>query len=207
MTELLVGIAILGVLATLITTASMRAVRQADLSACQSNLRQVGVAINLYTVDHNGQLPGPAFLGQNVNYAVDGNGEVIEGGMIISYLTEYLNLPNPGPNRVMTAEIYLCPAWERIRRDEAGLTGRIVTGFPYQANTAYFGSTTSDRPPVRIGQVTDAASVPALVETDNEYPGAIGGGADSRLISRPAHDTVRNQLFLDGHVESVPVED
>ncbi len=55
--ELLTTIAIIAVLATLCTVAFTRATETAKATACSSNLRQLGVALNLYLADHDMIMP------------------------------------------------------------------------------------------------------------------------------------------------------
>ena len=52
--ELLVSVTIIGVLAALIAPALVGALEEADRIACASNLRQVGLALQLYLKDHDG---------------------------------------------------------------------------------------------------------------------------------------------------------
>jgi len=55
--ELLVVIAIIGILASLLLPALGRAKQRAHSAACISNLRQLGLALNLYVEDYQNHLP------------------------------------------------------------------------------------------------------------------------------------------------------
>jgi prepilin-type processing-associated H-X9-DG protein len=55
--ELLVVVAIIGVLAGLLLPAFGRAKEAARATACLSNLRQIGIALQLYVQDHRNRLP------------------------------------------------------------------------------------------------------------------------------------------------------
>ncbi|HOY57508.1 MAG TPA: type II secretion system protein [Verrucomicrobiota bacterium] len=55
--ELLVVIAIIGVLASLLLPTLGKAQEAGRLTACLGNLRQIGIALQLYTQDNNNRLP------------------------------------------------------------------------------------------------------------------------------------------------------
>lgn len=55
--ELLVVIGVIGILASLLMPALVRAKSKANQTQCLNNMRQLGLAAILYADDHNGQLP------------------------------------------------------------------------------------------------------------------------------------------------------
>jgi prepilin-type N-terminal cleavage/methylation domain-containing protein len=62
LTELLVVIAIIGILAALLLPALTRAKVQARSSVCANNLRQLGLATRLYSMDNRSRLPSAEIL-------------------------------------------------------------------------------------------------------------------------------------------------
>jgi len=55
--ELLIIISIIGILAAILLPALAKARETARRTACSSNLREIGLAIHLYSVEHEGELP------------------------------------------------------------------------------------------------------------------------------------------------------
>ena len=77
--ELLVVIAILGILAALLLPALSRSKEQARGAACLSNLRQVGLAVQMYTDEHEQRMPVMYNRGTNALPIVTNSIEIILG--------------------------------------------------------------------------------------------------------------------------------
>lgn len=92
--ELLVVMAIIGILAGLLLPALGRAKRTANTVACLSNLHQIGVAVNIYEPENNNRLPNCLML-PNQPLPDDTNAQSI----VVTLLPE---LPN--------TNVFHCPA-------------------------------------------------------------------------------------------------
>ena len=106
--ELLVVIAIIAVLAALLFPVVGKVREKADDTKCVSNLRQLGIAINLYANDHDDMLPGPTTSSVDRTLATDTT------TALVYYLQPYLGLPKPSVKKSDPAaihpEILRCPA-------------------------------------------------------------------------------------------------
>src|SRR5689334_7448499 len=69
--ELLVVIGIIAVLVAMLLPALNKARAAATTTSCQSQLRQIGFYLNIYTNDNKGWLPHPGWGGW---FPLDGNG-------------------------------------------------------------------------------------------------------------------------------------
>src|SRR5438105_8087633 len=88
--ELLVVIAIIALLAAMLLPALANAKRRAYATQCLSNLKQTGVAVQMYTDDNQQVLPGPVWAGAAASYDVSSSQE------FIWFIATYLGAPAPG---------------------------------------------------------------------------------------------------------------
>lgn len=215
--ELLVVIGIIGILAALLFPVLARGKKAATRIQCANNLKQLALAINMYAEDHGDQLPGPVWQGL---YPVYDNTSTL---FMPYYIAKYLSLPAPS-GTVVGVPSAVCPASARITH--ATLDGTLTTvlrqpisyietitvtnvqddvvsrpfGYPYEHLPNSNGFT--NEPPKRLKEIRNPSSSWALEDTDQQNAVSLAQYYNY-IPPTLAHDSVRNELFFDWHVEGV----
>lgn len=215
--ELLVTVAIIGILAALLLTALSRSKAQSYRVQCVNNQKQIGMAIELYAGDHQDQLPGPAWQGFYDTYDNTTN-----TWRVLFYIATYLGMPSPSATP-QTAMIARCPAaaraWTPADADTDPMaqqrplsyivsvsitninSGTITRpfGYPYQAPP--FGQDTNEAPK-RIQDIANPSLSWCMVDADQENAVPLASYY-SFLPETPCHGDVRNNLYFDWHVDAI----
>ena len=215
--ELMVVVAIIGILAGLLLTALASAQARAHRIACVSNLKQFGVALHLYAGDNGDQLP-PNLDGQNIPLGQ-------------TWVEGWLGLPGPDCTNTVylrrsllgryleDPRVWRCPSaepvtvgsmtQERVRK----VSLNCFMGSPIKSPAA----TTYQR----LGEIVQLSPAEALtfieerVDTINDGSFAIQWPFDESdasawmLRDKPAilHNDSANLAFADGHIETHRWED
>jgi type II secretion system protein G len=119
--ELLVVIAVIGVLAALLLPALARAKDAAKSASCKSNLRQLGIALEMYVTDY-GKYPGNRALYEKPS-PLSGGGFIIILGTGMNWLNPYL-----GNRRDPNAQLHLSLRDQRTVLNCPGEPPRYVPG-------------------------------------------------------------------------------
>lgn len=216
--ELLVVIAIIGLLAAMVLPAMARAKQRAATTQCLSNLKQCGVAIQLYVDDNSDSLPGPVWAGAMASYSINSSQE------LVYYIATRLG-EAPPCSQTIVAKTFVCPGyWQSA----PGLTGDIsslvdrkiyLLNDDLRTNTLLYPSAHSSSsvapfgyplPPalpikaISLQNITIPAQAYAISDVDQALPSLDSTVAWwDELPNKPVHGPVRNQLFFDWHAETV----
>ena len=220
--ELLVVIAIIAVLAGLLFPVLGKIQENANSTKCTSNLRQIGVAINAYTVDNDGLLPGPLSISQFSTLT----GGPLDDASLYKKLAKYLGYsdqvtpttPREGAN------IFVCPSWQRVTKNVVApvyvLNPRQIT----ELAKSPFGDVNSHLEPVKKSTLStwidatdpanerpvDLSRTWALKDADQlafaGIPIAVQPDGFTSMPLKPVHGDIRNALFYDWHVGKLSAE-
>jgi prepilin-type N-terminal cleavage/methylation domain-containing protein/prepilin-type processing-associated H-X9-DG protein len=186
--ELLTVIAIIGILAAIIIPTVGKVRATAKKSVCLSNLRQVGMAFNLYM--HDQRLP---------TYPPTG----AAGDRWVQRVTPYLNAPNLSANAVFNQAIVRCGATNPQYYGDGSSSFGV---FGYNRNIAAKRRESIQQPTRTI----------VLADKNSDYDKNTAGGpllmsASGPVVEFPVdaagpaanHGTSANYLYADGHVNGV----
>lgn len=207
MIELLVVLAVIGLLAALGLPALRTMAERGELAERTSSLRGIGAMISLYATDHQGKLPGPLWPGQIGVY------DTAFAGRLVLFLADYLELEEADSPREVS--LFL-PRGLTVRRP-AGVS--LAQFRPYVMNMRAedregelvnpWGNLADSEPGLPLNLAALSARVPAVwgfSEADQTHPRVAEASWRANTIPEPAPPRATGRLawFFDGRVEPLP---
>lgn len=213
--ELLVVIAIIAILAAILFPVFARARENARRSSCQSNLKQLGLAIQQYTQDYDEAYPGAL-----VDLGASATSDQFPGG---KWSGNYLFWPQITYPYHKSLQVFRCPSSSKVNNDTAspisgnyGVNSLISPTYnvaPTKLATINFPANTylcMDAGPYMI-RATGGSSATSPAGSFWYLPGSqplgatlasgtLSGGLDDDFASGRHFDGV-NVAFADGHVK------
>jgi len=214
LTEILVVITVIIVLAALVFTLSSRAINSAQKAVCVSNLRGVGNALQLCITDRNGLLPGPLNTGQSACYNPVQAKLPDKGRSLVNYIGPYMEEIRDNDNQPYMIANYGCPSLMKKVKDNTVSTPAILyrledrqtklmdNATPRPNDISYPWGYNTGAIPKRLDDISPGSAGKVRMITEQNTTLGVGGWSNGGA-STPAHGKESMAIFWDFSVRPV----
>lgn len=199
--ELLIVVAIIGVLIALLFPAAQSIRVQSESARCMSNLSLIGKGFQLFAADNDGLAPASRPWGSSANteYREAGYSSAFWTGWIAHYIGVHPAASAPSGQPILSAGLK-CPAHTRLADQDS---------IP---NTQYGMASAYPRPFWLIHSVANPSRAFLAADVGINGPGSVTRIPASEVHRDPSqmgfhHNGRANALFLDGSVRSLTIDD
>jgi prepilin-type N-terminal cleavage/methylation domain-containing protein len=214
LTELLVVITIIVVLASLVFTLSSRAVDSARKAVCVTNLRGIGNALQICITERNGVLPGPLNTGQSALYHPMQARLADKGRSLVNYIGPYMENTEDADTEPRLIANYGCPSLMKKIKENTVARPAILYRLEDRQNKLMDNAT--PRPndisypwgydpaarPKRLDEISPRSAGKVRMITEQNTTLGVGGWPNGGA-PEPAHGAQTMAIFWDFSVKPV----
>lgn len=207
LTELLVVIAVIMVIALLAFMGTSKMIRDANAAKDTTTMRQIGTNIFLYAADNNDSLPGPLFQGQNLDLRINTPTTRSGTGLrLVDYLCPYYGYDEPKVELViepMACAWQKSPAQKLMRTYELQPWLRLDSGINDRPWGVPPKAAPADRIPMKMAAVQAQRATARTWMMWQADPPAAPGASPPGLRSGLAHGSFRLAMAFDCSISKV----
>jgi prepilin-type processing-associated H-X9-DG protein/prepilin-type N-terminal cleavage/methylation domain-containing protein len=200
--ELLVVIAIIALLMGILIPSLSRARKQAQKIACQSNLRQMGIALQTYLPDSRYRLPPSSC------HIADPNEHWLR---VLTHYTHQQLLVRCPSDKGKEFVDWNRPLAEQIEARYSSFAVNALLDsicYRYDGRSNRYNCVNNIRRPAACIWISEAPDTESFTLADHIHPESWEGSVDyaKQFIAWDRHQGTSNYLFADGHVENLVFE-